>query len=112
MRALTGCDAARLKTGACGQKIQNTHHQGHHMLERVGPNSRPSLRKRPSSPRRQESEAVACMAGGIAHDLNNLFMIVSGNVDLLRYEVQSEKAGRLLDTIARMTQRPRAECSE
>ena len=47
------------------------------------------------------------MAGGIAHDLNNLFMIVSGNVDLLRYEVQSEKAGRLLDTIERMTQRGR-----
>ena len=43
----------------------------------------------------------------IAHDLNNLFMIVSGNVDLLRYEVQSEKAGRLLDTIERMTQRGR-----
>jgi two-component system, NtrC family, sensor kinase len=77
------------------------------MLERVGPTSRPSLRKRPSSPRRQGPEAVACMAGGIAHDLNNLFMIVSGNVDLLRYEVQSEKAGRLLDTIERMTQRGR-----
>jgi two-component system NtrC family sensor kinase len=50
-------------------------------------------------------EAIGVMTSSIAHDLNNLLMIVSGNVDLLRHEMQSEKSDRLLSTIQRMTKR-------
>jgi two-component system NtrC family sensor kinase len=42
---------------------------------------------------------------GIAHDLNNVLMIVSGNVELLRHEIRSEKSERLLNAIERMAHR-------
>jgi two-component system NtrC family sensor kinase len=50
-------------------------------------------------------ELIGRMTSGIAHDLNNVLMVVSGNVDLLRHEPKSEKSDRLLDTIQRMAQR-------
>jgi two-component system, NtrC family, sensor kinase len=58
--------------------------------------------------RGQRMEAIGLMTSSIVHDLNNLLMIVSGNVDLLRHEMNSEKSDRLLNTIQGMTRRGKA----
>jgi two-component system, NtrC family, sensor kinase len=75
------------------------------MLERIRPNSDRELRKRAQPARHREVDAIARTGAGIAHDLNNVLMIISGNAELLRHELCSQKAKRLLSTIDRMTHR-------
>ena len=53
----------------------------------------------------EQLERKSAKREAATHDLNNLLMVVSGNVDLLRHEMQSGKSDRLLNTIQRITKR-------
>jgi len=44
----------------------------------------------------QKLNALGQFTAGIAHDFNNLLTVVSGNLDILRTEVETEKGRRLL----------------
>ncbi len=50
--------------------------------------------------RAQRLESIGTLAGGIAHDLNNVLAPISMSIELLRSEVTSERGRELLATLA------------
>lgn len=55
--------------------------------------------------RAQRMESIGTLAGGIAHDLNNLLAPIAMGVDLLRFERLSPSANDVIDTIERSAKR-------
>ena len=55
--------------------------------------------------RAQRMESLGTMAGGIAHDLNNILTPISMAVELLRMRVTDERSSELLDTVATSARR-------
>jgi PAS domain S-box-containing protein len=55
--------------------------------------------------RAQKLEAIGMLAGGVAHDFNNLMTIVRGNIELVRDVVVDAEAGELLTEALEATQR-------
>lgn len=55
--------------------------------------------------RAQRMESIGTLAGGIAHDLNNLLAPIMMGVDLLRATTSGPQAGLVLDNIARSARR-------
>ncbi|WP_367871088.1 PAS domain S-box protein [Luteolibacter sp. Populi] len=50
--------------------------------------------------RAQRLESIGTLAGGIAHDLNNVLAPISMSIELLRSEIRSERGEELLATLA------------
>ena len=55
--------------------------------------------------RAQKMESIGVLAGGIAHDLNNILGPIMMGIDIVRRNVQDEKSVRMLDMMAESTQR-------
>lgn len=55
--------------------------------------------------RAQRMESIGTLAGGIAHDLNNVLAPISMSIDLLRSYVSEPRCHRLLETIASSAKR-------
>ncbi len=55
--------------------------------------------------RAQRMESVGTLAGGIAHDINNVLTPIMLSQELLREKLNDEESQRLLNTIKRSTQR-------
>jgi len=55
--------------------------------------------------RAQRMESIGALAGGIAHDLNNVLAPILMSIDLLRDEVQGEEGNELLDSVRTSAER-------
>lgn len=55
--------------------------------------------------RAQRMESIGTLAGGIAHDLNNVLTPILMSVDLLKQRAENEQSMKLLDSIHTSTQR-------
>lgn len=55
--------------------------------------------------RAQRLESIGTLAGGIAHDLNNVLTPITMSIELLRSSVTDERGGELLDAIALSSRR-------
>jgi len=55
--------------------------------------------------RAQKMESIGVLAGGIAHDLNNVLGPIMMGIDIVRKNVQDQQSLRMLDTMAVSTQR-------
>jgi two-component system NtrC family sensor kinase len=53
----------------------------------------------------QRLEALGQLTGGVAHDFNNILMVVSGNVERLKGELPQDRRRRALDAIETATRR-------
>ena len=49
-------------------------------------------------------ESLGTLAGGIAHDLNNILTVISGNIGLAQLEAPSDHSGNLLSFLAKAGQ--------
>jgi PAS domain S-box-containing protein len=57
----------------------------------------------------QKMEAVGCLAGGVAHDFNNMLNVISGNADLMNQELsQQDPLARYLGEIRKASDRAAA----
>lgn len=55
--------------------------------------------------RAQRLESIGTLAGGVAHDLNNVLTPISMSIELLRGSIRDERGRDLLDTIAQSSKR-------
>ena len=55
--------------------------------------------------RSQRLESIGTLAGGIAHDLNNVLAPISMSIELLKSDVSSERGKELLETLASSARR-------
>ena len=55
--------------------------------------------------RAQRLESIGTLAGGLAHDLNNVLAPISMSIELLRKSVDDERGGELLETISQCSKR-------
>ncbi|MDP4847743.1 MAG: GAF domain-containing protein [Akkermansiaceae bacterium] len=55
--------------------------------------------------RAQRLESIGTLAGGVAHDLNNVLTPISMSIELLRGSISDERGKDLLDTIAKSSKR-------
>ncbi|MGJ8645040.1 MAG: GAF domain-containing protein [Luteolibacter sp.] len=55
--------------------------------------------------RAQRLESIGTLAGGVAHDLNNVLTPISMSIELLRSSISDERGNELLDTIAQSSKR-------
>lgn len=55
--------------------------------------------------RAQRLESIGTLAGGVAHDLNNVLTPISMSIELLRGSISDERGRDLLDTIAQSSKR-------
>ena len=55
--------------------------------------------------RAQRLESIGTLAGGLAHDLNNVLAPISMSIELLRKSVSDDRGFELLDTIAQSSRR-------
>lgn len=54
----------------------------------------------------QKMEAIATLAGGVAHQFNNALAVIMGNLELIQMEdLQNEKIGRYIDPIGQAGQK-------
>jgi signal transduction histidine kinase/CheY-like chemotaxis protein len=54
----------------------------------------------------QKMEAIATLAGGVAHQFNNALAVIMGNLELIQMEdLQKEKIGRYIDPISQAGQK-------
>ncbi|WP_075219360.1 hybrid sensor histidine kinase/response regulator [Acuticoccus yangtzensis] len=56
----------------------------------------------------QKSDAIRLMAGGIAHEFNNMLVVAMTNLYFLREQVQSPEAQRQLDGVDKIIERARS----
>lgn len=55
--------------------------------------------------RAQRMESIGTLAGGLAHDLNNVLTPISMSIELLQSSIDNDRAKELLDTISQSTHR-------
>ncbi|MCU0575617.1 MAG: PAS domain S-box protein [Desulfobacterota bacterium] len=55
----------------------------------------------------QKMETIGELAGGVAHDFNNILTGITGNISMLRYTTDEDKRERYLSTLESITERAR-----
>jgi len=55
--------------------------------------------------RAQRLESIGTLAGGIAHDLNNILAPISMSIELLKMRIEDDRSRELLETIAKSAKR-------